>query len=354
MQHVLRPKGTYSPSMGWRASILLLLELWPLEMVNVKQDSSEMGEGEGKMEPSTDKEARALGRVGGTDQPMEYIISFAKVVKLYQQKNRSCFRFRSPDHLMWDCPKDISKSAWKGDGKERRPDPSKTSCCSGNIPRRDSPSIKTSQKTTCLNPDPLSHWSGHENIDQVRIDDEGSWAVLDNGSMLFNAVTPEFVEACSLDVSLLSNLVGINGFGRLFSWPLGYIIIRVQIEGVRGYNEDQVALVILDSTNFWSQVPVTVGIKEMLEAGAIHPSQSPQCTAAVLVHKKDGFLQFCIDFCKLFAGTKKDCYLLSQIQEAIKSLVGAGYFSCLDLKSGFWKIGMDEALKQYTVLPWRT
>ena len=26
----------------------------------------------------------------------------------------------------------------------------------------------------------------------------------------------------------------------------------------------------------------------------------------------------------------------------------AGHFSCLDLKSGFWQIRMDEALKQYT------
>ena len=43
----------------------------------------------------------------------------------------------------------------------------------------------------------------------------------------------------------------------------------------------------------------------------------------------------------------KDSYLLSQIQEAIKSLVGEGYFSCLDMKAGFWQIARDNALKQY-------
>ena len=36
------------------------------------------------------------------------------------------------------------------------------------------------------------------------------------------------------------------------------------------------------------------------------------------------------------------------LQDAIEGLMGAGYFSCLDLKVGFWQITMDEASKQYT------
>ena len=89
-----------------------------------------------------------------------------------------------------------------------------------------------------------------------------------------------------------------------------------------------------------------VHMKEMLEVGAIHSSQSPWCNTTILVWKKEGGLHFCTDFCKLRA--KKDSYPLPHIQKAIESPVGTEYFSCLDLKVGFWQITMDEASKQYT------
>ena len=84
------------------------------------------------------------------------------------------------------------------------------------------------------------------------------------------------------------------------------------------------------------------------ESGAIRPSQSAWYNAVVLVWKKDGGLRFCIDFCCLNTCMKKDSYPLPRIQEALESLVGAGHFSCLDLKSGFWQIKMEETSKQYT------
>ena len=90
-------------------------------------------------------------------------------------------------------------------------------------------------------------------------------------------------------------------------------------------------------------------LKEMLESGAIRPSQSAWCNTMVLVQRKDGSLCFCIDFHHLNTCTKKDSYPLPRIQKVLESLVGAGHFSCLGLKSRFWQIKMKEALKQYTV-----
>ena len=89
-------------------------------------------------------------------------------------------------------------------------------------------------------------------------------------------------------------------------------------------------------------------LQEILESGTVWPSQSAWCNAVVLVRKKDGGLQFCINFCHLNAHTKKDSYPLPRVQEALEGLVGAGHFSCLDHKLGFWQIKMEEASKQYT------
>ena len=86
----------------------------------------------------------------------------------------------------------------------------------------------------------------------------------------------------------------------------------------------------------------------MLDSGVICPSQSAWCNAVVLVRKKDGGLHFCIDFWCLNAYMIKDSYSLPRIQETLESLVGTGHFSCLDLKSRFWQIKMEESSKQYT------
>ena len=68
----------------------------------------------------------------------------------------------------------------------------------------------------------------------------------------------------------------------------------------------------------------------------------------VLVRKKDGSLQFCIDFRRLNALTVKDSHPLPRICETLDSLVGAAYYSTFDLTSGFWQVPMDEESKQYT------
>ena len=88
-------------------------------------------------------------------------------------------------------------------------------------------------------------------------------------------------------------------------------------------------------------------LQEMLDLGAIRPSDSSWCSAVVLVKKKNGELRFCIDLRKLNA-TVKDAYSLPMIDENLERLKGSCVFSSLDLKSGYWQVEIEEESKQYT------
>ena len=104
---------------------------------------------------------------------------------------------------------------------------------------------------------------------------------------------------------------------------------------------------------FWCIPPplleeVCASLRDMLEAGAIHLSQSPWCNMVVLVWNKDGTLRFCVDFRCLNAHMKKDSYPLPQIQEALESMVGSAHFFSKDFKSGFWQIKMAPGSQQHT------
>ena len=59
-------------------------------------------------------------------------------------------------------------------------------------------------------------------------------------------------------------------------------------------------------------------------------------------------MRFCIDFRRLNTRTKKDSYPIPKCPETMESLVGARYFSTMDLKSGFWQVKASEDSCQYT------
>ena len=89
-------------------------------------------------------------------------------------------------------------------------------------------------------------------------------------------------------------------------------------------------------------------LRDMLKAKVIRESNSPFASPIVLVCKPDGSLRFCIDFRKLNSWTVKDAFLYQG------SLIGACYFSSLDLKAGYWQIELaeeDKAKTDFTVGP---
>ena len=97
---------------------------------------------------------------------------------------------------------------------------------------------------------------------KVKINGESCMTLLDNGVQV-NTITPRYVKEHSLPVGLITDLMGAKvacvGLGNTYTRPLGYVIIQVQVDGVWGYDKDQIALIIPDFSNFVVRVPVILG-----------------------------------------------------------------------------------------------
>ena len=89
-----------------------------------------------------------------------------------------------------------------------------------------------------------------------------AWPSLDNCTQV-NTIMLRYVSDHSLQVGPITDLMGSKlacvGLGNAYTRPLGYVVIQVQVDRVWGYDEDQIALVILDPSNFTARVPVILG-----------------------------------------------------------------------------------------------
>ena len=90
--------------------------------------------------------------------------------------------------------------------------------------------------------------------------------LLDTGANVI-MITPECVVALGLQMGPLMDLwEGGITIDQLFNFegrPIGYVIMRVQINGISGYNEDQVALIACSSAEFAHHVPIILGTPTM-------------------------------------------------------------------------------------------
>ena len=84
----------------------------------------------------------------------------------------------------------------------------------------------------------------------------------DSGSQV-NMIMPTLVQQYGFPVLPLEDLVdyplNLMGLGGKCTSPLGFVILRIQVWGIAGYDEDAVFLVVPDEFDFRWRVPLVVG-----------------------------------------------------------------------------------------------
>jgi hypothetical protein len=91
-------------------------------------------------------------------------------------------------------------------------------------------------------------------------------------------------------------------------------------------------------------------IKELLAMGHIRPIMSPSTSSFIMVLKKDGTLQMCIDYRALNKKTIKNRYPILRIDELMDELHGEFFFTKIGLQSKYHQISVREKDIEKTTL----
>ena len=125
-----------------------------------------------------------------------------------------------------------------------------------------------------------------------------------------------------------------------------------ELPGIPLEREVDLAIEIVLGTVLMSRAPYRMAptelkelksqLQELLDKGFIPPSVSPWGAPVLFVKKKDGTLRMCIDYRQINKVTVKNRYPLSRVEDLFDQLKGAGVFSKLDLRSGYYQLRVKE------------
>ena len=100
---------------------------------------------------------------------------------------------------------------------------------------------------------PAAHWLRPKMLVELTVEGRNFMALADSGSQV-KTITPTLVQQYGFPVLPLEDLVdypvNLMGLGGMCTSPPGFVILRIQVRGVVGYDKDAVFLVVPDESNF--------------------------------------------------------------------------------------------------------
>ena len=123
--------------------------------------------------------------------------------------------------------------------------------------------VPTMCRTSSLIADrPTAHWAGPKTLVGLQVEGREADTLANSGSQV-NTMMPGYVHQHEFPVLPLCDLVdhplNLVGMGGMRTCPLGFVILRVQVNEITGYDEDVVFLVVPDESEFSWHIPFMIG-----------------------------------------------------------------------------------------------
>nr|XP_012466407.1 unnamed protein product [Gossypium raimondii] len=228
--------------------------------------------------------------------------------------SRACFKCRSQDHFVKDCP--------KREEIEKFQNVRSSSVTTRGTPPRNV-GIGTSGKGVTKDTTVRSEARAPTRAYAIRAREEAS----------------------SPDV--------ITGIFSLYDTNVLALIDPEELSGLPPIREVEFGIEVMPGTAPISIAPyrmaptelkeLKVQLQELTNKAFVRPSYSPWGALVLFVNKKDGTLRLCIDYRQLNKVTVKNKYPLPRMDDLFDQLKDATVFSKIDLRSGYYQLRVKES-----------
>ncbi|XP_027768491.1 uncharacterized protein LOC114074698 [Solanum pennellii] len=89
-------------------------------------------------------------------------------------------------------------------------------------------------------------------------------------------------------------------------------------------------------------------LNELLDARLVQPSKAPYGDSVLFQKKQDGTMRMCVDYRALNKEIVKNKYPVPLVQDLMDKLSKACWFTKLDLRAGYWQVGIAEGVEPKT------